>query len=69
MKGQINIPVMVVLAIIVPLLSALAAYSTAKTAMCEDIRANSTRLDSQERQLDKMEDKLDRILEVLMERK
>jgi len=69
MRGQVNIPVMVVLAIVLPLFAAVGVFWSTSSEMASQIERNCTRIDSQEKQLDRILDKLDTIEQLLRERK
>jgi len=67
--GEIKVPLLIVIAVLVPLLTGFTFYFTANASMTTQVERNSTLLESQQRQfesldkrLDRMDGKLDRLL-------
>ncbi len=67
--GEIKVSLLIVIAVLVPLLTGFTFYFTANAAVSNQVERNSTLLESQQRQfesidkrLDRMDGKLDRLL-------
>ena len=59
--GEIKVPLMIVIAVVLPILTGFTFYFTANASMVGQIERNSTRIENQQRQLEKIDKALDRI--------
>jgi hypothetical protein len=67
--GQVNVPLMLVLSIVFPLFTALGVYFTAYASIRSDVAENRATITGQQKQLERIENDVSRILDLLLERK